>query len=300
MSAIFTTEQALLRIVTARGRAIAAALERALDKLGAGEDGVPSAARDAYGTTGETPVPLAGIVVCLPPFPDERHIELLLDGARAVAEQAAGQNVPQRLTSLERQAFLRTLRFIEKPRVHVPGVELIADAELSADNDPYLADHVYQDVPLLPAVVGLEAMGVPVAPGVYHAPDCTELTKIEATQLAAKDGFYELRITEELREITFADRMTLRVVDHRAGLEIVPNEMFVIFGPGDELVLRFDGRALSPHARTATISPHLQHAAECRNGSTVARPAVNPASGGVGLEPLADGRTIAFVLNLID
>jgi len=49
-------------------------------------------------------------------------------------------------------------RFLERPRVYYPRVELIADAELSTESDPYLRDHVFQGTPLLPAVVGLEAM----------------------------------------------------------------------------------------------------------------------------------------------
>ena len=49
-------------------------------------------------------------------------------------------------------------RFLENPRVFVPGVELVVEAQLSHDSDPYLNDHEYQGVPLLPAVMGLEAM----------------------------------------------------------------------------------------------------------------------------------------------
>ncbi|MFC1573365.1 FG-GAP-like repeat-containing protein, partial [Candidatus Eisenbacteria bacterium] len=80
---------------------------------------------------------------------------------------------------------------------------------------------------LINEILGIGPLGVPISPGVYHQPDNTELTKIEADQLVARDGFFELRLTEELREITFADMITLRVVDHPADLEIVPNEMFV-------------------------------------------------------------------------
>jgi tetratricopeptide (TPR) repeat protein len=80
---------------------------------------------------------------------------------------------------------------------------------------------------LVNEILGIGPLGVPMAPGVYHQPDCTELTKIESHQLSAKYGFYELRLTEELREITYADQITLRVVDHPAELEVVPNEMFV-------------------------------------------------------------------------
>jgi enediyne polyketide synthase len=53
---------------------------------------------------------------------------------------------------------LPLLRFLEHPRVHYPGVELVADADLSAATDPYLDDHVLRGERLLPAVLGLEAM----------------------------------------------------------------------------------------------------------------------------------------------
>jgi enediyne polyketide synthase len=49
-------------------------------------------------------------------------------------------------------------RFLERPRLHVPRVELIVDATLDHRTDPYLGDHVFRGEPLLPAVVGLEAM----------------------------------------------------------------------------------------------------------------------------------------------
>jgi enediyne polyketide synthase len=50
------------------------------------------------------------------------------------------------------------LRFLEQPKAYYPGVELIVDAELSSDNDPYLNDHIYQGERIFPGVIGLEAM----------------------------------------------------------------------------------------------------------------------------------------------
>ncbi|GAB3159102.1 type I polyketide synthase [Micromonospora sonneratiae] len=49
-------------------------------------------------------------------------------------------------------------RFLEHRSVHTPGVELVAEAHLSLGTDPYLADHRIDGVPVLPAVLGLEAM----------------------------------------------------------------------------------------------------------------------------------------------
>lgn len=49
-------------------------------------------------------------------------------------------------------------RFVENRRVYYPGVELVADATLSTESDPYVLEHVFEDEPLFPAVMGLEAM----------------------------------------------------------------------------------------------------------------------------------------------
>jgi enediyne polyketide synthase len=53
---------------------------------------------------------------------------------------------------------LPLLRYLETPRVYVPGVELVVDAVVSADTDPHLADHVFRGEPLFAAVLGMEAM----------------------------------------------------------------------------------------------------------------------------------------------
>ncbi|MFP5265241.1 MAG: SDR family NAD(P)-dependent oxidoreductase [Blastocatellia bacterium] len=56
------------------------------------------------------------------------------------------------------QAELPLMRFLEHPRAHYPGVELIAESDLSVNSDPYLSEHMLQGERILPAVVGLEAM----------------------------------------------------------------------------------------------------------------------------------------------
>lgn len=49
-------------------------------------------------------------------------------------------------------------RFLERPRVHCPGVELVADADLSDTVDRYLEDHELEGQRLFPAVMALEAI----------------------------------------------------------------------------------------------------------------------------------------------
>lgn len=61
------------------------------------------------------------------------------------------------------------LRFLEHPRVYYPGVELVVDAELSVETDPYLEDHIFQGNRLFPAVLGLEAMAQTAAALVHSS-----------------------------------------------------------------------------------------------------------------------------------
>ena len=79
---------------------------------------------------------------------------------------------------------------------------------------------------LVNEILGIGPLGVPKTASECFPVDCTELTKIEAGQLAPREGRFELRLTEDLREIAFVDQVHLRVVDHPAALEIIPNEMF--------------------------------------------------------------------------
>ena len=75
----------------------------------------------------------------------------------AVAMVVTGRMPESPTVSLE-QAELPLLRFLEQPRVHVPGVELVTEVELDESSDPYLAEHELGGERLFPAVLGLEAM----------------------------------------------------------------------------------------------------------------------------------------------
>jgi enediyne polyketide synthase len=95
------------------------------------------------------------------PIPTDRGIdalrELLADpeAAGLVVITGRAQGVPTlRLAARE----LPLLRFVDQPRVYYPGVELVADAELSSASDPYLDDHLLDGSMLFPAVIGMEAM----------------------------------------------------------------------------------------------------------------------------------------------
>jgi tetratricopeptide (TPR) repeat protein len=67
-------------------------------------------------------------------------------------------------------------------------------------------------------------LGYWVAPGVRNVPDPDEYVRLRGDQLAARNGRYELRITNELEEALFVDRVQLVAVAHPADVDVYPNE----------------------------------------------------------------------------
>ena len=61
-------------------------------------------------------------------------------------------------------------------------------------------------------------------PARYNRPDPDEYVRITANQLKEKNGRYELRVTNELEEALFVDRLQLLAVAHPVGAEVYPNE----------------------------------------------------------------------------
>jgi tetratricopeptide (TPR) repeat protein len=67
-------------------------------------------------------------------------------------------------------------------------------------------------------------MGYLHGPGVLNVPDPTEDVRIRGDQLRPRDGRLELRVTNELEEALFVDRLQLIAVAHPAAIEVHPNE----------------------------------------------------------------------------
>ena len=75
-------------------------------------------------------------------------------------------------------------------------------------------------------VLGVTALGMPIAPGQIYPPDHDEYVLVKGEQLSPRDGAFEIQLTEEMREVTYLDRVRLDVIDHPAGSEIYPNERY--------------------------------------------------------------------------
>ncbi|HEX8773941.1 MAG TPA: FG-GAP-like repeat-containing protein [Pyrinomonadaceae bacterium] len=67
-------------------------------------------------------------------------------------------------------------------------------------------------------------MGYLESPGLFNTPDPDEYVRIRGDQLRERDGRYELRITNELEEALFIDRVQLIAVAHPREVEVYPNE----------------------------------------------------------------------------
>ena len=67
-------------------------------------------------------------------------------------------------------------------------------------------------------------MGYLIAPGVRNHPDRDEYVRIRGDQLVARAGRLDLRVTNELEETLYLDRVELVAIDHPATVEVYPNE----------------------------------------------------------------------------
>jgi Tfp pilus assembly protein PilF len=78
---------------------------------------------------------------------------------------------------------------------------------------------------------GVGGLGYFAAPGVSAPPQVLEHVKIEPGQLRARDGVYELRVTEPMEESSYIDRLELVAIDHALHQQVFPDERLAIGGP---------------------------------------------------------------------
>jgi len=94
------------------------------------------------------------------------------------------------------------LRFLEKPRVYYPKIELVVDAELSTATDPYLDDHIFRGERLLPAVMGMEAMAqVFMALTETNEPPAFEQVKFERPVVISEGAAHTIRVAALVRAV---------------------------------------------------------------------------------------------------
>jgi len=120
-------------------------------------------------------------------------------------------------------------------RVIWPSGVVQAETELSAalsveelDRKPSSCPFLYtwngERFEFVTDFMGGGEMGAWAGPGQYNMPDPDEYVRIRGDQLKERDGRFELRVTNELEEVLFVDRLQLVAVSHPSGVEVYPNE----------------------------------------------------------------------------
>ncbi len=75
-------------------------------------------------------------------------------------------------------------------------------------------------------VLGVAPLGASSGDGSYFPVDSDEYLQLPAGSLVPVNGRYEIRITEELHEVSYIDQARLIAVDHPEGVELFTNDKF--------------------------------------------------------------------------
>ena len=75
-------------------------------------------------------------------------------------------------------------------------------------------------------VLGVAPLGASSGDGQYFPVDHQEYVSIPPGALVARDGAFQVHMTEELREVSYIDQIKLMALDHPSDTEIVTNEKF--------------------------------------------------------------------------
>ena len=89
---------------------------------------------------------------------------------------------------------------------------------------PYLYTWNGTNFEFITDFLGGGEMGGWAGKGAYNFPDSDEFVRIAPGKLKAKDGFYELRVTNELEEVMYLDKVKLVAIEHDKAAEVYPNE----------------------------------------------------------------------------
>lgn len=128
---------------------------------------------------------------------------------------------------------------------------------------------------------GVGGLGYFASPGEYAYPQPVDHVKIEPHQLQARDGRYDVRITEPMEESGYVDRLQLVAIDHPAGWQVFPDERLAVTGPAPTRELLVVDRPLLPrHAINAA-------GADCTEALTAA-------DRHYAFEPVLDRRFFGF------
>jgi Tfp pilus assembly protein PilF len=106
----------------------------------------------------------------------------------------------------------------------LPPRQLVEELDRKSSSCPFLYTWNGERFEFVTDFMGAGEMGYWEGPGARNSPHPVEYVRIRDDQLKAKDGLYEIRVTNELEETLFLDRLQLLTVAHPRDVEVFPNE----------------------------------------------------------------------------
>jgi tetratricopeptide (TPR) repeat protein len=106
----------------------------------------------------------------------------------------------------------------------LPSPLAIRELDRKPSSCPYLFTWNGERFEFVTDFLGGGEMGYLHSPGVFNVPDPVEYVRIRADQLKPRDDRFEIRVTNELEEALFVDRLQLLAVAHPTGIDVFPNE----------------------------------------------------------------------------
>jgi hypothetical protein len=100
----------------------------------------------------------------------------------------------------------------------------VTELDRKPSSCPYLYAWDGERFAFITDFMGGGEMGYLEGPRLFNTPDPDEYVRIRGDQLRERDGRYELRMTNELEEALFIDRLQLIAVAHPRDVEVYPNE----------------------------------------------------------------------------
>lgn len=101
---------------------------------------------------------------------------------------------------------------------------VVTELDRKPSSCPYLYTWNGERFEFITDFMGGGEMGYWEGPGAHNHPDPDEYVRIRADQLRERDGHYEIRITNELEEALYVDRLQLVAIAHPSDAEVYPNE----------------------------------------------------------------------------
>ena len=111
-----------------------------------------------------------------------------------------------------------------QPAAVLPSPFVIEELDRKPSSCPFLFAWNGERFEFITDFLGGGEMGYWEGPGSYNHPNPVEYVRLRGDQLAPVDGRLKLRVTNELEEVLYLDRMQLVTVSHPADVQVFPNE----------------------------------------------------------------------------